>query len=334
MDIRIDSREVVKDLLQGIAPPRPLFLPIVFSHGARIENLLLPAFLANPTKITNALRQIRSHLRSDGVTCYFDPFLELEALGGVLDWDECGRPSVRWPTNPHRGELPEGLCSPDELPTRGRVPVAVEVIRRMKSLLRDECVLFAGITGPFTLAARLEQLDGNSLAEIKPSNEAVEFASSAIAPIATAFLEAGANMIFICEEMFPARDAFPDSASSLATTINIIRFYEAIPVLLLPAGLRNVEMILQQSWDCIVCPGLQGIPPVACESFLKQRPPNLGLAVPVDGNLTSPTDAANCSETLRALISRFHPVIVTTAGDMPASTDLKRLNQLREIVIA
>src|SRR6202158_927360 len=93
-----NPRQAVKGLLEGIAPPRPLFLPIVFSLGARIENLPLRNFLSNPTKISNALRQIRTHLRSDGLTCYFDPLLEAEALGGALDWDAQGqRASLRWP---------------------------------------------------------------------------------------------------------------------------------------------------------------------------------------------------------------------------------------------
>src|SRR4029077_18774449 len=85
-----NPRQAVQRLLQGIPPSRPLFLPIVFSLGARIENLPLRNFLSNPTKIASALRQIRTHLRSDGLTCYFDPFLEAEALGGALDWDAEG----------------------------------------------------------------------------------------------------------------------------------------------------------------------------------------------------------------------------------------------------
>src|SRR5271154_6975036 len=90
-----NPRQAVRGLLQSIAPQRPLFLPIVFSLGARIENVSLRNFLTNPTKISNALRQIRTHLRSDGITCYFDPYLEAESLGGVLDWkSDASQPSA------------------------------------------------------------------------------------------------------------------------------------------------------------------------------------------------------------------------------------------------
>src|SRR5690348_14787786 len=90
--------QLVRRLLQGIAPPRPLFLPIVFSSGARVENQALPAFLANPTKICSAQRQLRGALRTDGYSCYFDSFLEVEALGATLQWGTADKvPAVRWP---------------------------------------------------------------------------------------------------------------------------------------------------------------------------------------------------------------------------------------------
>ncbi len=84
MEVNPTPRQIAKGLLKGIVPARPLFLPIVFSLGAKVENVPLGMFLRNPTKIASSLRQIRSHLRSDGVACYFDPYLEVEALGATL----------------------------------------------------------------------------------------------------------------------------------------------------------------------------------------------------------------------------------------------------------
>src|ERR1700692_2493219 len=106
-------RQILKDLVHGGAPSRPLFVPIVFALGSRIENLSLRAFLANPTRISNSLRQTRPHLRSDGVSCYFDPLLEAEALGGTLEWRSDNEPpTLRWPPGSKPGQLPAGLCSP------------------------------------------------------------------------------------------------------------------------------------------------------------------------------------------------------------------------------
>lgn len=255
-----NPRDAVRGLLQSVAPSRPLFLPIVFSVGARIENISLRNYLTNPTKISNALRQIRAHLRSDGVTCYFDPFLEAEALGGVLDWtDDARRPSLRWPQPSHNGELPEGLCAAEETAARGRIPIAVEVVRRLKPLVRDNFLLMAGVTGPLTLASQLAQVDvidprrgGRELPE-----SALNLAGDVSPVVARALVEAGANVIVIREEILPSSaDGFSAWYSRLSTAINIVRFYEALPVLLLnmervTAG--EVEAIVRDVADAIVC---------------------------------------------------------------------------------
>jgi hypothetical protein len=109
MPDNLTPRQIVKEILQGNAAPRPLLAPIAFSLGARIENLPLRAFLENPTKIANALRQIRPRFRSDGVVCYFDPFLELEALGAQLTDKSIGSPLIAWPQAAKKGERPSGL---------------------------------------------------------------------------------------------------------------------------------------------------------------------------------------------------------------------------------
>src|ERR1700730_16197704 len=106
----LTPRQMLKGLLQGAVRPRPLFLPIVFSLGAKVENIPLRAFLANATKISNSMKQIRGYLRSDGVTCYFDPYLEAEALGTGLQWQADDQlPMIEWRQDAEKGELPGGF---------------------------------------------------------------------------------------------------------------------------------------------------------------------------------------------------------------------------------
>lgn len=327
-------RQTLRDLLQGIAPPRPLFLPIVFSLGAKVENLSLRAFLGNPTKISSALRQIRARLRSDGVTCYHDPFLEVEALGGVLRWkSEDSPPEICWSGTLEKGDLPEGLRSPGECVKAGRVPVAVEVIRRLKSSFRDDPLLTAGVSGPFTLAALLAQLDASEteqLSDLPPS--AIETSAAAIVAIARAFVEAGANIIFIREELLPALS--PEQcahwSSLLATMINIIRFYEAMPVLLISnrkAFDRNAPVILRQDWDCVVCPSLPSISAIPLEDELR-RNAKLGIALPLETFQPVAAGGEDLCRSMRRAIEDVRPAIVTTAGDLPSTVDVKRLGDI------
>jgi len=331
---------MLKGLLQGTPPPRPLFLPIVFSLGAKVENLPLRAFLCNATKITNSLRQIRTHLRSDGVSCYFDPYLEAEALGATLQYAaDDQRPALQWPRVAKAGELPENLRSPEEAAKSPRVTVAVEVLQRLKSLLRDEPLLLAGVSGPFTLAAHLLDLRP---ADAPPredfSDDALELAAATITQIATKFVEAGANVILIQENIFPVLstehcDAW---AESLAPAFNIIRFYEALPVLLFNDPISfaaNRKLIYAQKWDCVLCPALPASASNAAEIAPPSARANIGIALPTAPfQPAASSSAENFAQSLHTIMMELGPVLVTTAGDVPASTDIKLLAKVGEAI--
>lgn len=331
-----NPRDAVRGLLQSVAPSRPLFLPIVFSVGARIENISLRNYLTNPTKISNALRQIRAHLRSDGVTCYFDPFLEAEALGGVLDWTDDGRrASLRWPQPSHNGELPEGLCAAEETAARGRIPTAVEVVRRLKPLVRDNFLLVAGVTGPLTLAAQLAQVDARDPRrggwELPES--ALNLAGDATPVVARALVEAGANVIVISEELLPSSaDGFGAWYSRLGTTINIVRFYEALPVLLLNSEgvtAAEIEKIVRDVADAIVC-----VPMMAAGGGFGTavREGTYGVSLPSAAFEAENSNGESVAASLRKTIAESRPALITTSGDVPASADLKYLNAIAEEV--
>ncbi len=340
MNVHLTPRQMLKALLQGTPPPRPLFLPIVFALGAKVENLKLPAFLANATKITNSLRQIRTHLRADGVACYFDPYLEAEALGATLQYAaEDQAVTLEWPHRAEAGELPKNLRSPEDAAKSPRVTVGVEVIQRFKSLMRDELLLLSGVTGPFTLAAHLTDLRP---ADAPPredfSEAALELAVATITQIATKFVEAGASVIFIQENIFPVLSAEHCDAwaASLTPVFNIIRFYEALPVLLFSdenSFAANREVIYARDWDCVLCPAFNPSASSVAESAPPSGRANIGIALPAAPFQPGASPSAeNFTQSLHTIMMELRPVLVTTAGDVPASTDIKLLSRAGETI--
>jgi hypothetical protein len=325
--------ELQRKLFQGTPVPRPLLLPIVFSLGARIENVSLRAFLGNPTKITNAMRQLARPLGADGITCYCDSFLETEALGATLQWGNNDEPAqLVWPGHPRPGDVPLGLPSPDEVVKRGRIPVAIEVIRRLKALVRDELLLTAAISGPLTLAARIVQSASPHASDaVSLPAAAIELASETVTKVSSALVEAGANLLFIREEILPEFTPELGEAwkQSLDPAINIVRFYEALPVLQLDSRLscrEYAECALRELAGSVVCLQPREWSCFDKETIATLNSVSVGVAIPAemfDGKVPLAGEPR-----LRGIWPK--PAIITTAGDVPRATEAKSLAKMLE----
>lgn len=250
-------RRMVKAWLQGELPSRVLLMPILFALGARMESLSLHDFQKNPTKVANALRQIRGVLKVDGITCYFDPLLEVEALGCRREWQEDGSCLVAVPAFSTVADLRQQLNSPDSLAHKGLIPVACEILRRTKTMLKDEPALMIRVTGPVSLARQLAA----SSPDLVGSNSSlphdlVQFAAEVTAAVSRSFAEAGADVILLAEDLMS--ELAPDSSewypSLLAPVVNIVRFYEALPVLLGRISEEILASLNAKAPDCCLCP--------------------------------------------------------------------------------
>jgi hypothetical protein len=242
---------MIRAMLQGDLLPRPLLLPIVFSLGARLENSSPRSFLANATRIASSQRQIRNVLGLDGVTCYFDPYLEAEAFGCELTWSADEMTRVLRPPEGHASTLRERLRAPGEIVGRGRIPVACDVLRRLKMMLPGEPALMAGVSGPNALADLLVEC----AQDVESSRqEVVQFAWELTGAICTSFLESGATVIFIREDGAAIQD-YGRWAELLTPIVNAIRFYEALPVLLLDGPPPESAMAaLEAGCEGVICP--------------------------------------------------------------------------------
>jgi len=316
-------RQKVKAILRGEAPPTPLLIPLLFALGTRLENLLFQNFKTNPTKISDALRQIRSVLKVDGVTCYYDPFLEAEALGCRCDRREDGSCILTPPSFTITAELRDRLKSSDVLSREGAVPVACEVIRRVKSMLRDEPALMVRVTGPLTLA---QQLVGESNLEDArlPGRELIKFAAETTASVCKSFVEAGSDLVLLTEDAVPALNAEASQwyCSLLAPINNAIRFYEALPVLLLSRiSDATLAVLLDEGPECLLCPPLSSDVFACAPGGHSTR--LMGVNVPAEA-------FASASHHLHAAMTslgdlRERPCLITSATDIAIGTDMKTL---------
>ena len=321
---------MLKAWLRGEALPRPLLLPTLFSLGARLENLPLRSFHSNPTKIASALRQIRAVLKVDGVAAYFDPYMEAEALGCVREWRNDGSSVPCWPEGTSADDLRAKLTSLGDLAEKGPLRHACDVLQRAKAMLKDEPALMVRVSGPFELA---RQLVSGAVAD-----ERVEFAAEICASTVKTLAEAGADVILIAEEL-PAKlsgERCAWWASLLAPAINVARFYQAMPVLLLGGTEVSVEanlaVVFERSWDCVLC--LETTKAAFLHKLLSQTGGNhIGLSLPTE-LFGGDSSFLALREPVFEAASGRKVTMFASAGDIPPNTDMKQLaatlNEMRE----
>jgi len=314
-------RAMIRAMVEGARLSRPLLVPIVFSLGARLENVPLRAFLSNPTKIAGALRQLRGALALDGVICYFDPYLEVEALGGEVQWDADGASRTLRAGSTDFDTLRERVPSPGEIGQLGRVPVACEVVRRLKVMLPGEPALAVSMSGPRALAA---QLTGEAPGGESVFDEATEFAAEVGVAVCRSFLDAGANVIFLREEVGAIQDR-QRSADLLSPIVNVIRFYEALPVLLPATPSGGAQPIAaSQACEGLICPGMIDL---SAAALSPQIAASHSAYLPIQELLSSGNDAALITF-LETLPPDLGLSLLTTQTDIAADTDIKRLASL------
>jgi hypothetical protein len=296
----------VKALIEGKPPARRLFMPLIFTLAAKVEDVSLPNFVVNPTKIANSLVAVYQRLRPDDVTCYFDLFLIAEALGCRPDWS----------TSPLTFDRPSREAAlkmlrqpPSEVKQRGRLPIALEVVHRVQGTLRNGPALVVGLPGPLRVA---QQLFGqNVLRELAEGEDdaldsfetLVEIALS----IAQAFCLAGTHLLYF-DELDVPMEFLPDWETAMVALWKTVRFHGALPVLSTPQALQFEE----PANGPLLC-----LKPVLNE----QEPPHempFALALPAVGG---------AFPGVSRWIGAKQCVLVTTDGEIPYQLEIQKLQQ-------
>ncbi|MFQ5614532.1 MAG: uroporphyrinogen decarboxylase family protein [Anaerolineae bacterium] len=302
-------QELVKALARGgQQPPRPIFMPLIFAAAAKVAGLSPQQFYTNPTKIANGLRQLQGPLRCDALVCYADQTLIAEALGAGVEW-ETGLPQIT---------SPPLQLTPVEVTTLGRVPIMLEVVHRLRIVLRGRVALAVALPGLFTTVKYLTDPSATD----GPSSVADSLAAAGGATLqaARAVCEAGADLILLVEAEPPPADN-PVRSQWLAmieTICNVTRFHEALPVLLtIRRGVGEwPEIAAQGAIPCLPAAELAQLPET---ESLPEGP--YGLALPVTGPSSLP------AETVLRLQNQ-NCILITTAGNIPYEIEAKELRPL------
>lgn len=202
-----DSRDEVLTLLHGRrGRRRPCFsgLISVAEAGLNSVGLRFGGVHADPEKMAAAASSSYLRFAYESAVVPLDMCVEAEALGVRVEFFEDSElpqfPAVARALAGSAEEL--RLEVPGDLVRRGRLPVVVEAIRRLKAGVGQDVVVGAWVPGPFTLATQLVALPG-LMAGVVTGPQAIarllDPLTDALAEVALAYRAAGADFITVHE---------------------------------------------------------------------------------------------------------------------------------------
>jgi len=145
------GKELIYKVLRHEEVPRPAWIPFAGVHAGKLKGYDAREVYQESDKLFQSLMEVNKIYSPDGQVMLFDLQLEAEILGCAIKWSNDGPPCVM--DNP--------LAGNDEIPAKGigksdgRMPMVLEVIRRMKASVGESTALYGLFCGPFTLASHL-----------------------------------------------------------------------------------------------------------------------------------------------------------------------------------
>lgn len=207
-------KEILFQTLRHEQPDSVAWVPFAGVHAGRIKGYTATEVLTDGDKLFDSLMEVNRLYKPFGLPIIFDLQVEAECLGCDLVWADDAPPSVS--KHPLEGE--DELETPCRctIPTKedGRIPMILDVIKRVKAEIGDEVGLYGLICGPFTLATHLR---GNDIfMDMYDDEDAVieflDYCCDIAKKMAEYYIEAGCDVIAVVDPLISqiSADHFED----------------------------------------------------------------------------------------------------------------------------
>ncbi len=196
-----NPKEVLFSVLKHQKTDQIPWVPFAGVHAGKLVGFNATEVLTDGDKLFKALMEVNRLYKPSGQPIVFDLQIEAEILGCELLWTTDGPPSVKTHPLSDTTQIP-CLCT---LPDRddGRLPMVLDVMRRMKKEAGDSTALYGLICGPFTLASHLR---GNDIfMDMFDDEEYVKnllgFCTAAAKRMTDLYIEAGMDVIAVVDPL-------------------------------------------------------------------------------------------------------------------------------------
>ena len=198
------------DALECRKPDRVPFVPAIYEHKAWFIGETPTRVCGDPDLFTKAVLAEYEAVRSDALVIGLDVYnVEAEAVGSAVTYFEGGDTYI--PAIGNEGvvlkeEMPVSSLKVPEPKKDGRMPVNLEVARRVVRALGETVPIRGAISGPFSLSANLvgaESLFMMTLTDPQRVHDILKFAGHVAAEYARAYVETGCGVIAFDSQASP-----------------------------------------------------------------------------------------------------------------------------------
>jgi uroporphyrinogen-III decarboxylase len=332
MDKAITSKGLVRGAFESADLPRLPFIPWIFTHAARLEQIPVRRMFADPTQYTKCLQNARKLYGYDAVISSFDSSLEMEICGYPVNW----RGDFEAPATSPRPEFDLGRLKDINVESAGktgRFGTVIESLRRINKVSGPNLALAAVVNGPLTLTAGLTGRDPVKDFTERPEEviRAIEAAASFLLKVVQIYCQLELDIIVIAERPMAI---FPPAQlswlrSTLSPIVNMVRFYDAFSVLLPgESSPDNITNLLDLGFDGIVAAGIDAN---TWHKVKGGRSCILGKAIPIRLLSSSLRELQAYLET--NLPERIEPgVFLTTDWEVPPETPPDNLHLVMNMI--
>ncbi len=271
------SKERVKKVFSGVKPAFVPFMPWVCIHAARVEQLSLRKMLSDPSLLARALQSAHKLYGYDMGINIFDPTIEAEACGCVVRWTGDRELPV------FEDHLPIDQISEDaisSLRNRGRLPAVLEATKRLKINLGRTVAIAGVVTGPFAVASHLtgHRIIDDLETDPERAKNIVELAGKVCLEVCKSYCDLELDLLGLADSILPQLPIryLPLALSVLKPLVNVIRFYDSVPIFLAHGCTKDsLEVLTKIEVNAMVVDG-------SIESDLREKIPHcvVGRAIP------------------------------------------------------
>jgi SAM-dependent methyltransferase len=326
----MSGRLKFRNVLKGKNIERPPFVPFMFGLIARTGNFPLKEMAWDPGYYTNALEGICGLLGLDVIVGNFDATLEMEAFGARIEWQG----EFNTPIAQRGNELLD--IRPEDFMSRDRIPVVMEVIKRLTLSSGRDTAIAPALMGPCSFRKNLDYLLKDGI-DRSPS-EGMKHFGGPFTKWVQGLCGQKIDALFFREDLLG--EGFMDELqenkeayrSLYGTLFNIVRAFNASPIVVtenLPLeAVHEVHSLLKPGGIVLLSNALNEAELIAINNLSKELKISFGVPLPI--GTAGQEELWRRLTMLETFVSEYEPknIFYTSDGEIPYDIDLEILHTL------